>query len=245
MIHREESGSTGERRPRILTARSALRFVSGWAADRTKRYWAVTLAGYILNLFAVPALALTGRWQSAIVLVFMERIGKAIRSPSRDAMLAYATSQTAQAQGAVGELAGYQTGFLVLLAPAYLAARGYSRAYWIYLAVQAATSPFLFLGRLPAAFAGMALWGISMGTQESIMRAAAADLIPSDRRATGFGMFHMAFGFAWFLGSTLMGFLYDRDVRALVAFAVGIQVLAIPLAFLANSVLVKERRQNP
>lgn len=142
-------------------------------------------------------------------------------------------------------LAGYQTGFLVLLAPACLAARGYSRAYWIYLAVEAATSPFLFLGRLPAAFAGMALWGISMGTQESIMRAAAADLIPSDRRATGFGMFHMAFGFAWFLGSTLMGFLYDRDVRALVAFAVGIQVLAIPLAFLANSVLVKERRQNP
>ena len=68
----------------------ALRCVSGWAADRTKRYWAITLIGYVINLLAVPALALTGRWQLAIGLVFMERTGKAIRNPSRDAMLAYA-----------------------------------------------------------------------------------------------------------------------------------------------------------
>jgi hypothetical protein len=77
----------------------ALRFVSGWAADRTKRYWAITLAGYVLNLLAVPALALAGRWQLAIVLVFTERIGKAIRNPSRDAMLAYATTQTGRGFG--------------------------------------------------------------------------------------------------------------------------------------------------
>jgi len=39
----------------------ALRFVSGWAADRTKRYWAITIFGYLFQLFALPALALTGR----------------------------------------------------------------------------------------------------------------------------------------------------------------------------------------
>jgi MFS-type transporter involved in bile tolerance (Atg22 family) len=109
-------------------------------------------------------------------------------------------------------------------------------------AVEAATAPFLFLGRLPGAIAGMALWGISMGTQESIMRAAVADLIPAERRATGFGLFHMAFGVAWFAGSALMGILYQRDVRALVAFAVAIQVLAIPLAVLANSARLKTQR---
>jgi MFS family permease len=44
----------------------ALRFVSGRIADRTGRYWAVTLFGYALNLLAVPALALAGNWQTAI-----------------------------------------------------------------------------------------------------------------------------------------------------------------------------------
>jgi len=105
----------------------------------------------------------------------------------------------------------------------------------VMFAIEAATAPFLFLGRLPGAIAGMALWGISMGTQESIMRAAVADLIPADRRATGFGLFHMIFGVAWFSGSALLGLLYQRDVRAMVAFAVGIQLLAVPVAFLANS----------
>jgi MFS family permease len=345
----------------------ALRFVSGWAADRTKRYWAITLAGYVLNLLARPALALAGRWHLAIGLVFLERIGKAIRNPSRDAMLAYATTQTGRGfgyglheamdqigavlgplllslilylqssvPGAAGGLAGYRIGFLVLLAPACLSllalfiarflfprpadfelpdksprleARGYNRAYWIYLAaaalmaagitdfpliayhfqrvslvpeywlpmmfalamavdagsallfgvlydrigfpiliimfaIEAATAPFIFLGRLPGAIAGMALWGISMGTQESIMRAAVADLIPADRRATGFGLFHMAFGVAWLAGSALMGVLYQRDVHALVLFAVLIQVLAIPLAFLANSARLRMQRSK-
>jgi MFS family permease len=345
----------------------ALRFASGWAADRTKRYWAITAFGYVFQLFALPALALTGRWQLAIALVFMERIGKAIRNPSRDAMLAYATTQTgrgfgyglheamdqigavlgpllltlilylkSRAPGPAGGLAGYRIGFLVLLVPACLAlltlliarfqfprpsdfelpdksprlaARGYSKAYWLYLAaaalmaagiadfpliafhfqrvslvpeywlpalfalamavdagaalllgvlydrigfpvlilmfaVAAVTAPFLFLGRLPGAVAGMALWGIGMGTQESIMRAAVADLIPAERRATGFGLFHMAFGVAWLAGSALLGILYQRDVRALAAFAAAIQILAVPVAILANSARLREQKRQ-
>jgi MFS family permease len=70
----------------------------------------------------------------------------------------------------------------------------------------------------------MAIWGISMGTQVSIMRAAVADFVPGDMHATGFGMFHMSFGFAWFLGSALMGVLYDLNAHALVMFSVAIQI---------------------
>jgi hypothetical protein len=77
----------------------ALRFLSGWTADRTKRYWAITAFGYVFQLFALPALALVGRWQLAILLVLMERIGKAIRNPARDTMLAYATTQTGRGFG--------------------------------------------------------------------------------------------------------------------------------------------------
>ena len=74
------------------------------------------------------------------------------------------------------------------------------------------------------------------------MRAAVADLIPAERRATGFGLFHMAFGAAWLAGSALLGLLYQQNLHAMVAFAVGIQLLAVPAAFLANSARLREGR---
>src|SRR3954454_8112323 len=41
----------------------ALRSVSGYIADRTGRYWLVTIVGYAINLLAVPAMALAGNWK--------------------------------------------------------------------------------------------------------------------------------------------------------------------------------------
>jgi MFS family permease len=68
-----------------------LRLASGYVADRSGRYWAVTLIGYAINLLAVPLLALAGRWEIAAALMIAERAGKAIRTPARDAMLSYAS----------------------------------------------------------------------------------------------------------------------------------------------------------
>jgi MFS family permease len=68
-----------------------LRLVSGHLADRTGRYWLITWAGYALNVAAVPLLALAGRWETAAVFMVAERIGKAVRTPARDAMLSHAT----------------------------------------------------------------------------------------------------------------------------------------------------------
>src|SRR6202048_313523 len=70
------------------------RLVSGYLGDRTGKYWAITIAGYLLNLFAVPLLALAGAWQIAVVLIIAERMGRGIRSPVRDAMLSHAASRT-------------------------------------------------------------------------------------------------------------------------------------------------------
>lgn len=67
----------------------SLRSVSGWVADRTGKYWVVTIVGYTINLLAVPAMALAGSWQMAGVLVLAERTGRAIRKPTVDAMLSY------------------------------------------------------------------------------------------------------------------------------------------------------------
>ena len=71
----------------------ALRLASGYLADRLGRYWLITFAGYALNLLAVPLLALAGSWEIAAMLLVVERIGKAIRTPARDAMLSHATAR--------------------------------------------------------------------------------------------------------------------------------------------------------
>jgi MFS family permease len=134
-----------------------LRFVSGRVADRTRSYWPIVFIGYTVNLLAVPALALAGNWPVAAGLLLLERTGKAIRNPARDAMLSHAAHEVGhgwafglhealdQVGAVVGPLAiaaavalrpgvsGYQTGFAFLLVPAMLAlvtlalARRYNR----------------------------------------------------------------------------------------------------------------------
>lgn len=73
-----------------------LRFVFGYLADKTKRYWLNAIVGYTINLLAVPALALVGNWQLAAVLIITERTGRAIRKPAVESMLSHAGTQTGQ-----------------------------------------------------------------------------------------------------------------------------------------------------
>ncbi|MDL2316449.1 MFS transporter [Desulfovibrio sp. OttesenSCG-928-A18] len=76
---------------------------------------------------------------------------------------------------------------------------------------------------------GIILWGVGMGAQESILKAAVVTLSPKDSRSVSFGLFESCFGLSWFLGSWLMGWLYDFHPVWLVAFSVGTQLLALPL----------------
>ncbi|HME09670.1 MAG TPA: MFS transporter [Bryobacteraceae bacterium] len=68
-----------------------LRLLSGAAADRSKRYWALTIFGYCVNLLAVPLMAFTHHWVAAAALIVLERAGKAVRTPARDVMLSQAS----------------------------------------------------------------------------------------------------------------------------------------------------------
>jgi len=70
-----------------------LRLFSGRAADRTGRYWPITISGYVVQMAAVPLLALAGNWEVAALLIIAERVGKATRSPPRDAMLSHAAKE--------------------------------------------------------------------------------------------------------------------------------------------------------
>ena len=89
-------------------------------------------------------------------------------------------------------------------------------------------SCFIFLTGDPVLMGvGIVLWGVGMGAQESIMKAAVSKIIPSSMRSTGFGIFETGFGVAWFLGSWLLGALYDTNPGWLVAVSVSVQILAI------------------
>lgn len=80
---------------------------------------------------------------------------------------------------------------------------------------------------------GIILWGIGMGAQESIMKAAVSKIIPKSMRSTGFGIFETGFGIAWFLGSWLIGYLYDIRFLYVVFVSIATQLLAIPFYYLS------------
>lgn len=71
----------------------AWRLVSGSLADKTGKFWPITIFGYIVQMASVPMLALAGSWQMASVLIILERFGKATRNPPRDVMLSHAAKE--------------------------------------------------------------------------------------------------------------------------------------------------------
>ncbi|MCX5867366.1 MAG: MFS transporter [Proteobacteria bacterium] len=79
------------------------------------------------------------------------------------------------------------------------------------------------------ALAAIIIWGVSMGIQETIMRAAIADLIPMARRGLAYGIFNTAYGTAWLLGSGLMGILYEHSISYIIWFTVIMELVSIPL----------------
>ena len=113
-----------------------LRLVSGRVSDAMGTYWPITIAGYVIQMAAVPTLALAGSWEAAAFLIVLERIGKAMRNPPRDAMLAHATREIGRGWGFGVHEALDQFGALIgpLVVAGVLAARGeYQVAFAILL----------------------------------------------------------------------------------------------------------------
>jgi MFS family permease len=124
----------------------ALRIVSGRLADRTRKFWPITIAGYIVQMCAVPALALAGNWRVAAGLLVLERVGKATRNPPRTVMLSHAGKEL----GGYGWVFGLHEGLDQLgamLGPltmaAVLAARHDFRLAFAALAIPAAMTLLL------------------------------------------------------------------------------------------------------
>lgn len=323
-----------------------LRYVFGRLTDRTRRYWPMVLFGYVLDVVAVPALALVGRngLVLACALLIIQRLGKAIKKPAKDTVMSFAASQEGVGKSfaiqelldQIGAVLGPLLLYLIMLFQhrddtfsdyrscfAFLAIPGaiillllwltykrfphpenfepepkeyvpfrvskrfvvyilgislfafgfadyslivmhFSRQHlftaavlpllyalamltdaasafvfgWLYdrharlslvvsTLVAAPFAVFAFLGSdVASVVIGVVLWGIGMGAQESILKAAVATMVPKRSRATGYGIFECCFGAAWFLGSWLLGVLYDQSLVAMVIVSVAAQLLA-------------------
>jgi MFS family permease len=330
-----------------------LRLVSGPLSERTGEFWPITIFGYVVQMAAVPLLALAPSWQLAGLLIVLERVGKAIRNPPRDVMLSHASKDVGlgfgfglhEAMDQAGALIGplvvafilarhgtYRQAFAVLLIPAILTlsflllsrilyptpedlemkpkARGetqLTRVFWIYMAgaslvaagfadfslvafhfhkasivpnlwipifysvamatsglgslifgrlfdrkgigilvpltlISAVSPPLLFLGDFWLALVGVALWGLGMGVHESIIPAAVTTMVPQQRRASAYGIFTGVYGVFWFLGSVIIGRLYDVSLPALLAFSIAAQLVAIPIFIVVKRTNTAEKR---
>lgn len=88
---------------------------------------------------------------------------------------------------------------------------------------------------------GMVLYGLLLGTHETIMRSAIADLSVYHKRGSAYGIFNAVYGASLFGGSALMGRLYDRgNIPAIRGISVLTEVLALVVFFF----LVRELKRT-
>jgi MFS family permease len=95
--------------------------------------------------------------------------------------------------------------------------------------VSALFGPLVFLGGFWLALLGSAIWGLGMGVHESIIPAAVTPMVSSRCRASAFGVFTAGYGVFWFIGSTVIGVLYDASLPAVIAFCIVTQLVAVPI----------------
>lgn len=236
-----------------------LRLVSGRWADSTGKFWPITIFGYVVQMAAVPALALTGNWPAAAVLIILERVGKAIRNPPRDTMLSHAAKDA----GGYGWVFGLhealdQFGALVgpLLVAAVLARDGAYHTAFAVLAVPATINLSLVLlarrlyprpqdlegprpsssdGKLPRVFwvylAGAALAAAGFADYPLIAyHFSRAHVVPGHWIAIFYSVAMAVSG----TGSLVFGRLFDRFGFKVLIVLTAVSALFAPLVFLGG-----------
>jgi MFS family permease len=133
-----------------------LRLVSGPFVQKSHAYWAMAIAGYAIQMAAVPALAFAGGWQLAALLIVLERAGKAVRSPAGNTMMSHAGEEIGQGWAFGLHEALDQAGALAgpLIAALVLARHGALRDAFLWLGIPAAMTVIVVLAvafRFPAA----------------------------------------------------------------------------------------------
>lgn len=104
--------------------------------------------------------------------------------------------------------------------------------------------PFLTLSNSTTLIVlGMIIFGIVLGTHETVMRSAIADITPFHKRGTGYGIFTAGYGLALLSGATLMGLFYDLNkIEMIIALTCIAELIAIILYFKMNNMIRKDQK---
>jgi predicted MFS family arabinose efflux permease len=95
-------------------------------------------------------------------------------------------------------------------------------------------SPFVFLGGMFAVLAGMVLWGVGYATQDTLLKALVAGMLPEGKRNFAFGLFYAGYGCGWLVGSIATGLLYEQSRVMLAVFAAAVQLLSLVIFAIAQ-----------
>jgi MFS family permease len=204
----------------------AVRIATGYIADRSRQYWAFVIAGYLM-IGAIPFLVLAGSWEVAALLLITERMGKAVRSPAKDAVLSHATSAIGRGWGFGLHEALDQIGAIAgpLLFVGALAAGGNYRGGFALLAV-----PFVLL-IIALVFAWRSMPDPA-AFESSVKRTPAITETDGNRRRLNLYAVFTAITMAGFIVFPLLAYHYkalgilpDVDIPVFYAIAMGVDAL--------------------
>jgi predicted MFS family arabinose efflux permease len=94
--------------------------------------------------------------------------------------------------------------------------------------------PLVFFGGFYLALLGLLFWGVGYATQDTLLKAIVAGLLPEGQRNLAFGLYYAGYGAGWLIGSVATGLLYDQSRIGLVVFAVAVQLLSLPVFVIAR-----------
>lgn len=84
---------------------------------------------------------------------------------------------------------------------------------------------------------GIVLWGMGIGTLDSVAKAVIAEVLPPERRGLGYGVFQAVFGACWFGGSLVLGALYEHaSPKAAALFSSVLLLSSVPVLLLLKDI---------
>lgn len=99
---------------------------------------------------------------------------------------------------------------------------------WIAAIIGIAFAPLVFwTTNLTSIIIGLILWGVLLGAMESIALAYIADNVEVTYRGRILGIYYTFYGITWFIGSWLMGILYNVNPKYVSIFSVLILISAV------------------
>lgn len=87
--------------------------------------------------------------------------------------------------------------------------------------------PFALIGNIISIFIAVIIWGMVIGVQETVLRAAVSDLSSSSTMGFAYGLLNATYGIALMTGGFVMGTLYEFSLQSLVLYSIIMEIASL------------------